>query len=276
MLSYSAIKQDDKLVNITKIMPQMTAADTVGEFRLNAPGEWFYFTDSINKALYETTKQANDGVIVKRSDNVSIMDAFSQAIALGLDTYTIYAQPQVAEQPTLTESQTSEIQHRVVEKLILPEIIQPYRILDAEQLPPQFQLYTADPQFEEIITPAESWAWNKIALPIIAKGIKVYNDNIPPNTVRPREYVVMSVDDDITDINFSGNKNNKTESLVTFIIQGEGNTFQNWVVEISNSIMDILRKERKNGKVRNISNRNIGLDEITNLLSRVITVIYEY
>lgn len=275
MLSYSANKQDNKLINITKITAQMTATDKVDEYIINVPGEWFYFREGADKALYEAIGQTNDSIIVKRNDDVSIMDAFSQAIALGWNSYTIYA-PQVTEQPVLNESQIQEVQQKVVEKLILPEIIQPIVVQSNEQIKPQFQLFTADPQFEEKATYAETWTWQNIALPTIAKGVKFYNDNIPADEVRPREYVVMSVDDEVRDINFANDKNNNEESFCTLIIQGLGYTFNNWVVEISKFVHGLLRDFRKKGDVHSINNRKIGFDETTQILSRTITFWLQY
>lgn len=178
------------------------------------------------------------------------------------------------DSPISPETQ-EQVKDLITEKIVIQPIIQPVQV-QGETEPVIFQTYTAEPSLAETITEAEKWAVATIAQPLIAKGVKVYNDNIPKNEVRPREYVVMSVDDEVGDIDFADNKNDRTESLVTFIIQGQGNTFNNWVVEISNLIMDILRQERTKGKVRDITNRNIGLDETTNLLSRVITVWYRF
>lgn len=168
-----------------------------------------------------------------------------------------------------------QVKDLIQEKIVIQPIVQPIQV-QGETEPIVFQSYTAEPSLAETITEAEKWAVATVAQPLIAKGVTVYNDNIPAGTIRPREYVVMSVDDEVGDVDFADNKNDRTESLVTFIIQGQGNTFQNWVVEISNLIMDILRQERTKGKVRSITNRNIGIDETTNLLSRVITVFYRY
>lgn len=177
---------------------------------------------------------------------------------------------------TLSPEVIEQAQQAVKQEVVLQPIVQPIVYQDASEQPIKWQTYTAEPLLAETITEAEKWAVQTIAQPLIAKGVKVYNDTIPPNEVRPREYVVLSVDDEVGDIDFSDNKNERTESLVTFIIQGQGNTFQNWVVEISNLIMDILRQERTKGKIRSVTNRTVGLDETTNLLSRIISVWYRF
>lgn len=184
--------------------------------------------------------------------------------------------PQAAE--SLIPSETQEqVKDLIAEKIVIQPIVQPIQVQSDEQLKPQFQTFTADPQFEEVATYAETWTWQNIAQPIIARGVKVYNDNIPENEIRPREYVVMSVDDQVQDINFADNRNQNEESLVTLIIQGFGNTFDNWVVEISNFIHELLRGFREQGKVHSIVNRNIGIDETTQTLSRTINfwLVYE-
>lgn len=178
---------------------------------------------------------------------------------------------EATETPSLSETEQSEIVDAIQEKIIIQPIIQPIQTQTVELLIPQFQTFTADPQFEEIATYAETWNWENVAKPIIAKGVTVYNDNIPANIVRPREYCVFTADDEVRDINFAGNKNFDEESLCTWVIQGNGNTFENWVVEISKFIHELLRGFRKQGKIHSTTNRKVGFDETTNILSRTIT-----
>lgn len=171
---------------------------------------------------------------------------------------------------------TPETQEKIID-VITDKIVVHVPVETTETAIPLFQSYTAEPLLQETITPAEAWATATVAQPLIAKGVKVYNDTPPPpSEPRPREYVVMTVDEEVNDINFAGNTNRRKESLISFIIQGQGNTFENWVVEISKLIQDILRQERTKGKVRSITNRDVGFDETSRLLSRIITVWYQY
>lgn len=174
-------------------------------------------------------------------------------------------------QNTLSSETIQEIQQQVAETVTLQPIVQPIVYESESELPIQWQTYTLDPMIEEKITPAEKYVNETFAQPIIAKGVTVYNDTIPTGTVRPTTYVVFTVDDELRDISFSDNKNQQQDSFVTFIIQGRGNTFQNWVVEVADVLQDIARVERNKKKIHNITNRSIGFDEENNLLSRTFT-----
>lgn len=173
-----------------------------------------------------------------------------------------------------TEPLDNETQEQVVsavqEKIVIQPIIQPIQVQGEESLI-TWASYTPEPSFEEIITPAESWTWQNIAKPIQAKGVKVYNEVVPINEVRPQEYVVMSVDNEIRDIGFADNTNYNEESFIILTIQGHGNTFENWVVEASKFTHEILRGYRERGIVHSISNRKIGFDETTQMLSQTIS-----
>jgi hypothetical protein len=235
--------------------------------------DYIFFKQDNQNALYKSVGEQGNGIIAEKIDDITITSAFENASTWNL-TETV-----IVEQPPL-QTDTSELQDKVAEKIqeqvILPTIVQPIVYDNVEDIPIQWNKSKLNHEFVEHPSKAETWVVENISQPLISKGIKVYNDNIPKNAVRPETYVVITVDEEIQDIMFADNRNYKRESLISCIIQGHSNTFKNLVNEVANNIQWNLREFREQGIVRNISNRNIGYDEDKDILTRIVTFFYIY
>jgi hypothetical protein len=277
-MAYLGNNLQNKLTDIVQSEVQTFATDNPSQVRFIVQDyggqDYLYFADDKgNKKLYEKVGEQGNGIIAKENNDQNIINAFENAIQWGITETVIVQQLQV--QPDTSELQ-NQVAEQIQEQVVLPPIVQPIVYNEVAQVPIQWATSNNEPAFIEQPTPAEKWVIQNIAIPVQSKGITVYNDNIPQNTVRPDTYVVIIVDEEIRDIYFAGNKNINEESLITIIIQGHNTTFDNWVVECSNYIQDLLRDFRAKGIVRNITNRNIGYDEEKQITTRTITFFYKY
>jgi hypothetical protein len=271
----------NKLTDIVQRVVQTFATDTTSQVRFVIQDyggqDYIFFKQNGQTALYEKVGEQGNGIIAEKIEDTAITNAFDNASTWNLQESVIVQQPQIQPDTSELQSQIQEpIAEQVQKQVVMQPIVQPIVYRDTADAPILWNKQKLNHSFVEQPSKAETWAWQNIAQEIEAKGITVYNDNIPQNTIRPETYVVITVDEEIQDVMFSDNKNQKRESLITCIIQGHGNTFKNLVAEVSNGIQWNLRKFREQGIVRNITNRNIGYDEDKDILTRIITFWYRY
>ena len=184
--------------------------------------------------------------------------------------------PQSLVEP-LKEQVTQQITEQIQSQpTILQPIVQP--IIKEEQKLSEKIMWgaTSGTVLQEIITPSEQFAVDKIAHPLKSKGVTVYLYNIPANLVfRPNEYVIIIPDDRIGGIDFADNRKQRDECRTQVIIQGHGDTMQNYVLEISLMIYKILEDELAQGRIHRLSeNEDNGYDVNVDIYTRTVSYWY--